>query len=241
MQSITLVEESVVHIKDLFHPRDHWPLRITSDLPGGIVLLDFLFFSPSFCSATELSRNPSFSYSKQPLFRGRQWTVSRMTARCTRIEKRRSVSPCNANCDILWNCPRTDIPIMLALGLRFACPYSHLRSPRLEFQLGFYLSQNEFEEEFVGRKMGERRLYETFAICHLWFIFRYVYFRYTYTGNNFFYLHERFFQRYENRYRVKNNRKDKLTARRKNDSMIRAHSFDSNSIDSSKRYFSMSS
>lgn len=97
-----------------------------------------------------------------------------MTARCTRIEKRRSVSPCNANCDILWNCPRTDIPIMLALGLRFACPYSHLRSPRLEFQLGFYLSQNEFEEEFVGRKMGERRLYERsklslYAICDLSF------------------------------------------------------------------------
>lgn len=138
------------------------------------MLLDFLFFSPSFCSATELSRNPSFSYSKQPLFRGRQWTVSRMTARCTRIEKRRSVSPCNANCDILWNCPRTDIPIMLALGLRFACPYSHLRSSRLEFQLGFYLSQNEFEEEFVGRKMGERRLYERsklslYAICDLSF------------------------------------------------------------------------
>lgn len=154
------------------------------------------------------------------MFRGRQWTVSRMTARCTRIEKRRSVSPCNANCDILWNCPRTDIPIMLALGLRFACPYSHLRSPRLEFQLGFYLSQNEFEEEFVGRKMGERLVWkiETFAICRLWFIFLYVYFRYTYTGNNFFYLHERFFQRYENRYRVKNNRKDKLAARRKNDS-----------------------
>lgn len=77
------------------------------------MLLDFslsLFFFfplPSY-SATELSRDPSFSHSKQPLFRGRQWTVSRMTARCTRIEKRRSVSPCNANCDILWNCPRTD-------------------------------------------------------------------------------------------------------------------------------------
>lgn len=143
-----------------------------------------------------------------------------MTARCTRIEKRRSVSPCNANCDILWNCPRTDIPIMLALGLRFACPYSHLRSPRLEFQLGFYLSQNEFEEEFVGRKMGERRLYERsklslYAICDLSFD---MYIFDIYTGNNFFYLHERFFQRYENRYRVKNNRKDKLAARRKNDS-----------------------
>lgn len=103
----------------------------------------WFFFFLSFCSATELSRNPSFSYSKQPLFRGRQWTVSRMTARCTRIEKRRSVSPCNANCDILWNCPRTDILIILALGLR-----TMIRASNSNLDRPFIFEQNEFEKEF---------------------------------------------------------------------------------------------
>lgn len=130
----------------------------------------WFFFFLSFCSATELSRNPSFSYSKQPLFRGRQWTVSRMTARCTRIEKRRSVSPCNANCDILWNCPRTDILIILALGLRTMIRASNSNLIDLLSSSKTNSRKNSNERE--------RRLRERSKLCQLsrmWFMLQRVY------------------------------------------------------------------